>query len=349
MKLDKKITVNGETYTIDSVLGIVPPGVPAHRYHQYWDNSEFLQSSFLELQRIIVEKVADVTNVTPHPARTTYYYSDATFIAQGGFGKVYKATKYRSAGTISTTPYVVKVVSNLAAAQKECAEYASVTGTYFIHCYGATGDTTKGYAVLDDAGKDIGKVLEAGTISESQRKTIMKGLLTGLKVLKDDGKVHRDIKPANVCFRSDKVKIIDLGLLFNYGTDATLENRGMLRDQGTHGTPFYSWPALKTIFRYRSSDRVSTITKQAYVDRVKPKFYLVDLGGAFVTHLEMITKFTDDEIDNAGDVFAYFDTEVATGTFYTRNGISDNEKAVLVALKDTTKTFEQVLALAWFA
>jgi len=245
---------------------------------------------------------------------------------------------------------------SLVAAKKECDEYeAAPRSEYICECFGTAEYSSKGYAVLDNAGPDIDNVMKAGAVSESDRKAIVKGMLTGLKLLNDNTRVHTDIKPGNVCFRNSKVKLIDFGAMKNWGTFAVLANADKLENYWKHLSPFYLWNELKPLFEYKVGDQTSDLTKQAYIDRIKPKIYLVDFGGIFVTHLETITKFSDQDIEDHGDdIYTYFDDEVArvdvtTGTFWARHTISDNEKAVLLALRDPSKTYADVLAMTWLA
>jgi len=206
----------------------------------------------------------------------------------------------------------------------------------------------KGYAVLDDAGKDLDKHVAAGHVHSADRKKIIKGVLGALKVLYDAGKAHKDVKPANICYKDGKVKLIDFGLLYSWRTKATLANYDKLEYYGRHATPFYRWPALADKLKYKSTDAGN---KQAYVDRVKPLLYLVDVGGVFVTHLKLITRYDWNDVDT--DCFSYYSKQHALvtkkGTFWVRYHVQDKEKAVLKALKAMDKTIDQLLAMPWFA
>jgi len=72
-RIGKEIIVNGETYVIDSLLGIVPPGESAHKYSQYWDDTGFLNSAFLQL-KIDVLKVPDVNSLVTPVTKETYVF-----------------------------------------------------------------------------------------------------------------------------------------------------------------------------------------------------------------------------------------------------------------------------------
>jgi len=351
-KIGEEFTINGETYVIDNLLGVVPPGVPAHAYSRYWNNAEFLRSAFLQL-KFDAKKVDDVEAATGITAET-YVYSDASFIAKGGFGSVYTATKYGSDGQKDTTAkYIIKVVETLKAAQNEEAEYKSApVNDYFPKCYGtATTSDDKGICVLENAGPDLEKSFKASTPTEDNRKTIMKQLLSALVVLFNAKKSHRDIKPLNVCYLNGKVKVIDFGQMFNWGTEATLDKVGDLAGKFGHATSSMMWYEFYPKVEYKRSDQASETTQQAYLDRVKSKFYLTDLGGAFVTHLWLITKFTDQDI--AGDVYEYWNAQkdlvVETKDFWAQHSISANEKAVLLAMTDDTKALSEVLSMTWFS
>jgi len=303
---------------------------------------------------LLFKQVDDVNDVKPVPTAETYVYSDKTFIAQGGFGKVYGATKYKSDGSKdSTKPYVLKLVATLVDAQKECNEYAIVPpGPTFITCYGTATYNGKGFALLDDAGPDLDKILSKGHLPEADRKIIVKGLMSAIKVLFTLQKVHRDIKPQNVCYKNGVVKLIDFGLMYDWGTEATVVNIDRLSRRGHHATAFYEWPVLTEYLRYKSKYKVSDQTKLAYVTKMKKKLYLVDVGGVFVTHFKMIKPYSY-YIDT--DVYSYFDIKAASKTlrkkidFWTRKNISADEKAVLYALKDTSKSIDDILGMAWLA
>jgi len=163
-------------------------------------------------------------------------------------------------------------------------------------------------------------------------------------------KSHRDIKPGNICVKGDKIFLIDFGLVYNWGTDTTVANIDTLARKGSHGTPYYNWPALDVLVAYKDSDKVSSSTKQAYVDRVKPLMYLVDVGGIFTTHVQLITQFRYDQV---AAVYPFYEAEVAradtAGDFWARNGVSTDEKALMLAMQDPSKTIDQLLAMTWVA
>jgi hypothetical protein len=267
---------------------------------------------------------------------------------------VYTATKYGSDGKKDTsTKYIIKVVNTLKDAQNEEAEYKTAPiNDFFPKCYGtASISDDKGVCVLENAGPDLEKTFKTSTPTEDDRKSIMKQLLGALVVLFNAKKSHRDIKPLNVCFLNGKLKVIDFGLMFNWGTEATLDKVGDLTGKFVHGTRSMIWYEMYPKIEYNKVDRQTDSAQQKYLDRVKDLFYLTDLGGAFVTHLWLITKYTDTDID--GDVYEYWtkqkDLVVETKDFWTRHSISTNEKAVLLALTDDSKALSDVLSMTWFA
>jgi len=247
-------------------------------------------------------------------------------------------------------------VANLADAQKECLEYSNVPeGEYFIKCYGTAGTKEgPGYALLDDAGKDLDKIMAAGPVSAADPKIIIKGLLTALKTLYDSGKSHRDVKPANVCYKNSKVKLIDFGLMFPWSTDTTVANIDKLERRGRHGTPYYRWPDLVPVMEYKPTDKVSLTTKQAYCDRIRPKMYLVDVGGVWVTHLKLMTRYTSKQVTEKKDIYGWYvferNRKDLGKDFWKRYDVVDlKEIEVLKALRRMNKTYTQLLALPWFA
>jgi len=353
-RIGKEITVNGETYIIDSVLGIVPPGVSAHKYSQYWDDAEFLNSAFLQL-KIDVLKVPDVDNLVTPTTKETFVFSDNTFVAKGGNGKVYKGIKYKSDGAKDTTlDYVIKEVASRSLADKECTEYTSLPQTpAFVKCYGSTDSLGKGYAVLEDGGPDISMIIkDRPHVHSDTRKRIVKGLVTALKILFDAGKTHRDVKPGNACYKNKKLKLIDFGWLYDWGTEVTVPKIDTVQANARHGTPLFKWPAVTSMMEYKVSDKVSAGTKQAYIDKVRSKFYLIDMGGVFLTHISMITHVSAGQIHTAGDVFQYYTAEHDRNddgkTFWVRYHVLSKERAVLKALKNTDKSFADILAMDWF-
>jgi len=239
-------------------------------------------------------------------------------------------------------------------ADKECAEYTSLPlNPLFVKCYGSTDSSGKGYAVLEDGGPDLSRVAAAGHVHSSTRRRIIKGLVRALKALYDAGKAHRDVKPGNACYQNKKLKLIDFGWLYDWGTEVTVPKIDTVQANARHGTPLFKWPAVTSMMEYKVSDKVSAGTKQAYVDRVRNNFYLLDKGGIFLTHVTLITHVTTQQIVTAGDIFKYYTTEHARNddgkTMWVRYHVLPKEKAVLKALKRTDKTYDQILAMEWFA
>jgi len=282
------------------------------------------------------------------------FFSDATYVAKGGNGKVYKGIKYKSDGAKDTTlAYVIKEVGSRSLADKECTEYTSLpVDPLFVKCYGSTDSSGKGYAVLEDGGPDIKKIISLGHVASPTRRRIIKGLLSALKILYDAGKAHRDVKPGNACFQNKKLKLIDFGMLYDWNTNVKLANIDLLQGVARHGTTLFRWPDVEALMVYKDTDKVSATTKDAYVARVKSNFYLIDLGGVFLIHLSMITHVTSKQISTAGDVFKYYTAEYNNHddgkTMWVRYHVLPKEKAVLRALKSTTKSYANILAMDWF-
>mmetsp|Transcript_45337 Transcript_45337/g.72798 ORF Transcript_45337/g.72798 Transcript_45337/m.72798 type:complete len:715 (-) Transcript_45337:2287-4431(-) len=102
------------------------------------------------------------------------------------------------------------------------------------------------------AGKDLASNLkEYGALKTEDAYTVVKGLVSGLKVLHENGLVHRDLKSSNVMLKRSplEVIIIDLGLS---GTKQVGVN--VARTENAKGT--LVWMAPEMIMRAEWSDKI---------------------------------------------------------------------------------------------
>jgi protein kinase len=68
------------------------------------------------------------------------------------------------------------------------------------------------YLVFELLGKSLLKTINERTFTETEIRSIMNQVLTGLAYCHRQGFFHRDMKPDNVCWKDDVLKIADFGL-----------------------------------------------------------------------------------------------------------------------------------------
>ncbi len=162
-------------------------------------------------------------------------YQDRTYIGSGGFAKVYKVFDY------AKNHYVALKVSDVRPEWKQFTlqrEVELVNGidphrnvARYDACYrfkyGVTGDTDFAVLRFYEAG-NLEQFIKRETLTDRDRRLIIKGILEGISFLHHNDIVHRDLKSQNILIsREDGVwvpKITDFGLARGLGGGTTLTN-----------------------------------------------------------------------------------------------------------------------------
>lgn len=157
-------------------------------------------------------------------------YKFVAFLNSGSFGSVYKVTKGNVdlAIKIFREDYVLKEYREKGEApriKREIEIMRSVNHPRLIKYYEDFVADILGvqhiFLVMEYApGKDLQKILEAGSLSQQRAIEIFQKVLDGVGALhsvrgdsEEVGIIHRDLKPANIMVSdSDEIKILDFGL-----------------------------------------------------------------------------------------------------------------------------------------
>jgi eukaryotic-like serine/threonine-protein kinase len=102
-------------------------------------------------------------------------------------------------------------------------------------------------------GEELARELSAGKLSEPQVLEILHDILTGLKIVHEQGIVHRDLKPANIirCDRDKTLVLIDFGAVKEVRNSNTVSPTS--RSIGI-GTPGYHPAEQATGYPQKASD-----------------------------------------------------------------------------------------------
>ena len=143
--------------------------------------------------------------MTQQEFQTRYKYNPSVdFLGEGGFGKVFKAydnhlDKWVAIKMAEVKPgleqvrlkHEVEIVNKLPthsniARYEECYTFSSFTGEY-------------DFAILQyyESG-NLQQLLETKQLSEKQKDSILRQMLTGIEFLHNQGIIHRDLKPQNI-------------------------------------------------------------------------------------------------------------------------------------------------------
>ena len=101
-----------------------------------------------------------------------------------------------------------------------------------------------GLAMPKARGQEVGKLIEDGTLTQSEKKQVIGSTLVSIKGLNERGFVHRDIKPVNTFFdkTSETSTLIDTGFLFKSSKNQD-KNPGTESIQGhSAGSPLFMHP-----------------------------------------------------------------------------------------------------------
>lgn len=193
-------------------------------------------------------------------------YQIDRMLGQGGFGKVYLATR-KSDGQ----PFAIKLLSTTAGQSDETRMRFLREATVLcqlnhprIVAFRELGITGNDFYIVMDYVQSVSWREVRGTLSAERQIRIAVGIidycLDALTYAHDLGIVHRDLKPANILLeRTDnkvKVRIADFGLAKNY---INAGHSGVTSDNEIAGTFCYMAPELIGGVKYfkPASDRYS--------------------------------------------------------------------------------------------
>ncbi|CEF66073.1 Protein kinase domain and Serine/threonine-/dual specificity protein kinase, catalytic domain and Protein kinase-like domain-containing protein [Strongyloides ratti] len=156
-------------------------------------------------------------------------------IGQGGFGKVYHVSSYKS-----NRKYAVKFLKNKESFEQEYQILSVVTklqNEYFCKIYRAHCSSDGAFFVLSLQGKNLKCIMNGlakKRFSGSSGLRIGYQMLEAIKYFHSTGYIHRDIKLSNFVLSSEndtKIKLIDFGICRAY------KRRGKIIELGTSRKP----------------------------------------------------------------------------------------------------------------
>jgi predicted hydrocarbon binding protein len=171
-------------------------------------------------------------------------YRVVNFLGQGGMGMVFRAIDQRL-----DRPVALKVLDpQLAAEQsmrqrffREAKAMASVRSDHVVNVFEVGTAASLPYLAMELLqGESLAAYQKTvGTVPLREALRIARETAFGLAALHGRGLVHRDIKPDNLWLESPagRVKILDLGLAREHGSDARVTRTGVVV-----GTPAYMAP-----------------------------------------------------------------------------------------------------------
>jgi serine/threonine protein kinase len=176
-------------------------------------------------------------------------YRIAGVLGQGGMGTVFRAIDRRLDRSVA-----LKVLHPRHAAEhsmrhrflREAKALASVHSDHVVNIFDVgmaetgMGDDLPYLAMEFLQGESLATYQKRiGTVPVSQTLRIAREVALGLEAIHGCGLIHRDIKPDNLWLElpSGRVKILDLGLVREHGSDTRVTQAGMVV-----GTPAYMAP-----------------------------------------------------------------------------------------------------------
>lgn len=141
--------------------------------------------------------------------------------SSGSFGTVLLATERSSGRQVAIKMADVKgdtkkkKESNLSDFKSECAFGKVVDPKFAIKVHDCWyDDMDKFWIVMDNGGKELGKILENSFTDWESIRKVMYDLTEGVADLHEKGIIHRDLKPENILYdtESKTAKIMDFGL-----------------------------------------------------------------------------------------------------------------------------------------
>ena len=162
-------------------------------------------------------------------------YKERSYIGSGGFAKVYKVFDHAKDHYVAlkvsdvrpewkqfTLQREVELVNSLAP-HRNIARYDAC----YRFNYGITGDTDFAVLRFYEAG-NLEQFLSRETVTDHDKRLIIRGILQGVDFLHQRGIIHRDLKAQNILLsREDGVwtpKITDFGLARELGGSHTMTN-----------------------------------------------------------------------------------------------------------------------------
>lgn len=180
-------------------------------------------------------------------------------IGAGGMGEVWKA-EHR----LLARPAAIKIIrkdlarqaGDLETAQRRFEREARATAslqsphTVQLYDFGITEEGTFFYVMEYLEGLDFGELVEHfGPVTPERTIYLLRQVAESLGEAHDRGLVHRDIKPGNLHLghragRHDWVRVLDFGLVKQFGTEGEATSTHLTREGTTTGTPAYFPPEL---------------------------------------------------------------------------------------------------------
>jgi TPR repeat protein len=161
---------------------------------------------------------------------------DKTFLAQGGFGKVYKAKWHDISVVIKelqTKEFDALALGDL---ERECQLLATMRCPHIVSLYAMIGAPNYGLVMeyMEEGSLRRSLLDKNKAIDENLRLRWAEQIAKGLNFLHKQGVLHRDIKSDNVLLSQNNAKLADFGL-------SKLAGKGASQLKGVAGT--YAWMA----------------------------------------------------------------------------------------------------------
>ena len=150
-------------------------------------------------------------------------------IGEGSMGTVWDARKGKQRAALKLMRPDSAAEDSLPRFRREAKLLTKIKNPHVMRCYGL-GEREDGflYLLLEylDGGSLEDLLERRGRLTIPQTVGTIRGVLTGLAAVHDQGVVHRDIKPANVLLdRDGVVKLADFGLARKGEASASLTAR----------------------------------------------------------------------------------------------------------------------------
>ncbi len=144
-------------------------------------------------------------------------YELETVIAEGGFGRVFRARDTVLGRPVAIKELLAKWRDEEALAQRflqEARFVGRLNHPNIVSVYGVEEHGGDRYIIMEHVGGgSLADRLKAGALGLEEALDAARGMLAGLSAAHAEGIVHRDVKPSNVLFDEDgRVKLVDFGI-----------------------------------------------------------------------------------------------------------------------------------------